>query len=115
MPRVNASALQVGMKVEADVRNSDDMLLIPAGCELTERHLTILESWGIAEIQATLPEGMEDPSDPLSRLEPAELETLTTEVRARFWEIDEKDPAAMEIFQVMLRRHARRHAARPPA
>ena len=103
------------MKVEADVRNADDMLLIPAGCELTERHLTILESWGIADIAVAALEGMEDPADPLASLPPETLARYQAEVKSRFWQLDEGDPAAMEVFQVILRRHARRHAARPPA
>lgn len=99
------------MKVEADVRNADGMLLIPSGCNLTERHLTILESWGITEIEVAIPEGMEVNADPLAKLDPEMLERLRNEVRARFVQLDEQSPAAMEIFQVVLRRHARKHEA----
>lgn len=108
MPRVQTSALQVGMKVERDVRNPDNMLLISVGCELTERHLIILESWGIPEIEVQIPEGLADPSDPLAGMDPGVVAQLTEEVRSRFWQLDEKDPGAMEVFQVILRRQARR-------
>lgn len=111
MPRIKATDLKVGMKVEADVRNADGMLLIPSGCELSERHLTILESWGIEEIQAGIPEGMDDPSDLLARFDPVELERLTAEVRARFSSLDAAYAPAAEVFQVMLRRHAKRHGS----
>ena len=115
MPRVNTTALQIGMKVVDDVRNADGMLLLPSGCELTERHLTILESWGISEINVTIPDGMDDPSDPLARLDASTLAQLTEETRGRFWQLDESHPAAREIFQAMLRRLARRHSTRPHA
>lgn len=110
MPRVQTAALQIGMKVEADVRNADGMLLIPSGAELTERHLTILDSWGVAEVEVGIPEGMDDPSDPLAKLDPVELERFTAEVRSRFRQLDESDAAAMEVFQAILRRHARKHS-----
>ena len=115
MPKVNSSALQVDMKVESDVRNADGMLLIPAGCCLTERHLTILESWGVTEIEVAVPEGMDVVADPLAKLAPETLERLRAEASSRFVEVDEGNPAAVEVVQIVLRRLARKLASSQPA
>lgn len=103
------------MTVSTDVRNPDGMLLIPAGAQLSPRHLSILESWGVAEIEVTIPEGMENVADPLLRLAPDELGRMTGAMRRRFPGPVEGDEVAAEVFRLMLRREAARRLARDAA
>ena len=111
MPRVKIEQLREGMTVAEDVKNIDNMLLIPEGASLTERQIDILQAWGIAEVDVKAEEGVPGSSDPLAELSPEVLARLTAEVRAVFRDLDETDPAAMEIFKVMLQRRARKHGA----
>ena len=50
MSRIKTEQLKEGMVVVTDVKNMDDMLLIPAGAKLTSRQIGILQSWGVLEI-----------------------------------------------------------------
>lgn len=96
------------MVVALDVMNIDNMLLVPAGCPLTERHIDILKAWGVTEVEVDLANDVADMRDPLSQLPPEKVAQITAEMRKRFWALDEANPAAMKVFEVMLQRKARR-------
>lgn len=93
-----------GMIVAADVKNMDDMLLIPAGCELSARHIKVLRTWGIAEIQV---DGEEQASTTMMKIAPEVLERLEAELRKQFWSLDPESEAQKEVFNLALRRRAR--------
>ncbi len=107
MPNAKLESLQEGMIVTLDVRNMDDMLLIPAGCALTGRQIVILNAWGIAEIQVEARGDSEDLADPLQQLPPETLEQLTRELQAAFWEPGDGSPVQQEVFNLVLRRQAK--------
>ena len=108
MPKLKIEQLQEGMVVAVDVRNMDDMLLLPAGCTLAEKHIGILEAWGVTDVEVVAADDLVDNSDPLSKLPPEEIARLTAETKALFWQLDATSPVQMEIFQLILRRTARR-------
>lgn len=101
----------MGMVVATDVKNIDNMLLIPTGCSLTERQINILQAWGVGEIEVQGSEIAED-ADPLAALPPEAVAKMSAEVKSLFWQPDESNPVFGEIFKVMLRRHARRVAGK---
>ncbi len=107
MPKIKLAALQEGMLVAADVKNMDDMLLIPAGCELTQRHIKVLQTWGVLEVEVELGDETEVETDPLAKMDPAEAAKLAASVKERFWNFDESNPVQLELFQAVLRRAAR--------
>ena len=107
MPKVKLDVLQEGMVVTADVKNLDDMLLIPAGCPLTEKHIDILRAWGIPEVQVDSAGETAETVDPLQLLSPEGLASLEAEVRQRFWKFDETSPVQREMLRLVLRRQAR--------
>ena len=90
------------MVVGSDVKNIDSMLLVPAGCTLTERQVNILNSWGVTEVDVVIPEGSE--INPFSKFSEEEIEEFKTEIKMRFWKVDEKNPVFMEIFKLALER-----------
>jgi len=100
--------------VTVDVRNLDNMLLIPAGCELSDRHINILSAWGIAEIQVEACGDSEDSADPLQQLPPETLEQLTLELQAAFWEPAGAGPVQQEVFNLVLRRRAKQVLEQQP-
>jgi hypothetical protein len=95
------------MIVTVDVRNLDNMLLIPAGCALTGRQIDILRAWGIAEIQVEACGDSEDLADPLQQLRPETLAQLTGDLKAAFWEPADVSPVQQEVFNLVLRRRAK--------
>lgn len=108
MPKLKIELLKEGMVVASDVKNMDNMLLLPAGCTLSEKHIDIFQSWGITEVNIEAAEGVAEPVDPLARLTPEEVERLTQETKALFWQLDESNPLQKDLFQLILRRQARK-------
>ena len=111
MPRIKTELLQEEMVVTSDVKNIDNMLLIPAGCKLTARQIGILQAWGVSEIDVASVAGDND-TDQLAKLSDEELQSLSTEVRSCFWKADDDDPVFKELFQIIMRRRANRPKAR---
>ena len=108
MVRVKSEELQPGMVVARDVKNIDGMLLVPSGCELSERQIGILQAWGVTELEVEASEEQAKAHDPLAQLPPELLAKITADLRARFWQPDESSPVAAEIFKLLLRRQAKR-------
>ena len=111
MSRIKTDLLAEGMVVANDVKNIDNMLLIPAGCSLTARQIDILQAWGVAEIDVQSSPAIED-ADPLTKLPPELVDRMAAEIKSLFWRPDEANPVFVEIFKVMLRRQARKAAGK---
>jgi hypothetical protein len=111
MTKVRTEALREGMVAAAEVRNMDDMLLLPAGCPLTQRHIRILQTWGVPEVLVADRGAPEEEHDPLRRLGPEALARLEGEVQRRFWDLDPANPAQRELVRLTLRRQAGRLTA----
>jgi hypothetical protein len=78
--------------------------LIPAGCELNARHIKVLRTWGIAEIQVN---GEEQSSTTLLKIAPEVLARLEGELSKLFWDYDKGAVVQQEVFKLALRRRAR--------
>jgi hypothetical protein len=109
MAKVKTELLEKGMVVSTAVKNSDNMLLVPQGCELTDRQINILLSWGIAEVEIEGAANLVE-EDPLAKLPPEVVAEITGEIKQRFWLPFEDSPVYIEIVKLMVQRRARRHA-----
>ena len=109
MPKIKIEQAKEGMVVSSDVKNVDCMLLVPAGCALSERQINILNAWGVTELEVLVADGCEA-ANPLAGLSAEELERLTAELKARFWKVDEQNPVFLEIFKLALRRRVQTNA-----
>ena len=94
------------MTVSCDVKNIDNMLILPAGGHLTERQIDILRAWGVEEIDVQVSEEAPTETDPLSQMTPEAIASLTAQIKARFWSPDETHPAFRELLQLVVRRRA---------
>jgi len=94
------------MIVVTDVKNVHDLLLIPAGCALTERQIGILQAWGIDEVEVQNSRAVEE-ADPLARVDPDVLAQLNQQIHERFWDTD-NDPVFTELSRILLQRYARK-------
>ena len=109
MPKIKVEQLQAGMRVAAEVKNMDGMLLLPAGSDLTEKHIQILQSWGVVEVNVEdTGQPLAEPANPLAQLSPDELARLSTQLQKRFWELDLNQPVQAAVFNAALRRSARK-------
>jgi hypothetical protein len=110
MPRIQTDSLQEGMVVAVDVKNIDNMLLIPAGCSLTDRQIGILQAWGVTDVEVQGSPALAE-ANPLAKLPPDVVARLEAEVRSLFWQPDDANPVYAEIFKLMLQRRARKAIA----
>ena len=94
------------MVVVTDVKNMDGMLLIPAGCTLSERQINILQAWGVEEIEVQASSASHD-ADPLAKLSPDVIEKIKAEIRSLFWDSDDSNPFFAELCRILLERRAR--------
>lgn len=106
--KLNVEVLQEGMIVAAEVRNLDNMLLLPAGVPLTAKRIDTLRAWGVGEVFVESSDSANELSDPLAKLSPEDQARLIAEVKSLFWRLDENSRIHMEIYNQMLRRRARR-------
>jgi hypothetical protein len=106
MPKVKLAIVREGMVVTADVKNMDCMLLIPAGCVLTEKHINVLNTWGIAEVQLESDATVEDSGDVLQGMPAEILEQTRSELTRIFWDPIDKSSVQAEAFDLVLRRKA---------
>ena len=107
MPKVKIASVHEGMVVAADVKNMDNMLLIPSGCALTEKHIDICNAWGITEVQVEATGAPEDGGDVLQQVPPEVLEKVRAELAETFWEPLAKDTLQAVTFDLVLRRKVR--------
>jgi hypothetical protein len=107
MSKVKLATVREGMVVTADIKNMDHMLLIPAGCVLTEKLIDVLHTWGIAEVQLESDATVEDSGDILQELPAEILEQTRSELTRIFWDPIDKSPVQAEAFDLVLRRKAR--------
>jgi hypothetical protein len=107
MPKIKTDQLKEGMVVKTDVKNLDDMLLIPSACALTPKHIKILNAWGIAEVNVESSGAAEETPNPLSKLSPEMAAKLEAELKNRFWKFDETHSIQKEVFRLALHRRAR--------
>ncbi len=106
MPRIVVEKAREGMKVVQNITDPDGMLLIPAGCVLGEKHLALLNSWNIAEIDVEEDSSNEPETNILDRFTPEALAALKLKVQARFYHFEESNPIIQEAFRLALLREA---------
>ena len=107
MPKIKLASVHEGMVVTTDVKNMDHMLLISAGCVLTEKHINVLHAWGIAEVRIESGTAVDDSGDILQEIPAEVLEHIRIELTSIFWEPIDKSSVQAEAFDLVLRRRAR--------
>jgi hypothetical protein len=107
-PQVSVDDLEPGMQLADEVRDQQGRLLMPAGTELTDRHLRAFQLWGILSVRIRAGDAGADPAEvPLTPGQLAEGEAL---VRARLRDTDPAHPLIIELVRRCAEREARRLA-----
>lgn len=101
MAIIPIDSLSAGMQLKSDVCDRSGRMLLPAGGELTERHLKIFRTWGVLE--ADIEDGGSlDAPQPLARVDvdPARLAAAEEAVRRLFRMNDPEHPAIRELMRI---------------
>ncbi|HEY4743498.1 MAG TPA: hypothetical protein VIH45_02485 [Desulfuromonadaceae bacterium] len=98
--------LTAGMLLKSDVCDRSGRMLLPAGGELTERHLKIFRTWGVLE--ADIENGGENLEAPqalaTAGVDPARLAAAEEAVRGLFRLNDPEHPAIRELMRICIAR-----------
>ena len=96
---INISDIKAGMKLAGPVINQKGILLLPEGIQLTEKHLFLLESWGITEANI---DGVSAPEENLdiNMLDPDDVSNFEEKLKKRFPQETEDNEIMAEIFRI---------------
>ncbi|MDE1171085.1 MAG: hypothetical protein PW734_07755 [Verrucomicrobium sp.] len=107
MAFISVEEAKAGLVLEDSVKNSHGQLLVAAGTTLTERHLTLLRSWGVTQVPVSASgaaaKELAD-SQQLSQENLAKAETSLLEI---FSLAQADDPVMQEIYRQCVARKAK--------
>ncbi|HEX9078810.1 MAG TPA: hypothetical protein VF795_04410 [Desulfuromonadaceae bacterium] len=105
MAIIPIDSLSAGMLLKSDVCDRSGRLLLPAGGELTDRHLKIFRTWGVLEADIEDGDALEAPQELAGAdVDPVRLAAAEEEVRRRFRLNDPEHPAIRELMRLCIAR-----------
>ncbi len=104
MGNVYVDQLSPGMVLNSDVKDQNGRLLLKAGTELSEKHLSILRSWGVMEADIA---GTADDSAIKDSAAPEQIASAEAALSRIFPEARRAHPAMRELFRLCALRKAR--------
>jgi hypothetical protein len=107
MGTINIGDVQTEMVLSEDVKNINGQLLIPKGIKISDKHLTLLQAWGITEVEIEGVSREDVATQTAAQIDPlilAEAEACTKDL-FRHAHIDH--PAVRELFEQCVLRTAR--------
>lgn len=105
MALISVEQAEVGMVLVADVTDLRGRLLIPAGKDLSERHVNALTIWGVThiEVEGDGPEGQDDAPE---TVEPWAMAKAEEELEERFVLANRSHPVMKELMGICVKRRA---------
>jgi hypothetical protein len=110
MLKINVAMLKAGMTLAAEVLNEDGHLLIPANVEVSQKHIGLLESWGVPDVHI---QESGDGSTEEVRLSLEAIHRAETEVLPIFRHQNMEDATIQELMRISALRRARRGFPQP--
>jgi hypothetical protein len=111
MAMVRIDALKTGSTLTKDVKNSQGQLLLRAGTVIQERHLMLLSSWGVVEVDILGDEAGVTNPQPFTTAAEAErarrLAEIKESLREKFQHTDLSSPIMAEILELCAQRKAK--------
>ncbi len=104
---ISVTALAPGTVLAADVRASNGRLLLQAGTCLADKHLVILRTWGVSEVQIA---GESSPTPPVPLEDEETFQQALVAITPRFLHLDLSQPAVAELLRLGALRRARKQS-----
>ncbi len=115
MALLDIDSLNPGMKVGKDVVEASGQVLLRTGTEITEKHLRVLRSWGIQQVEIEGPKPPDHEDSLLARATPAMLDRAQAAVGTRFRHTDPAHPGIAELMRLAVLAELRQQIPPPPA
>ncbi len=107
MALISIEEVKAGLVLEKDVKNGHSQILIRAGTELTDRHLTLLRSWGIVEVTVKGAGPSRNDVLELQDITPENFAKAENMLRDKFMRASLGDPTMKELFRHCVARKAK--------
>ena len=105
MAIIPIDSLTAGMLLKSDVCDRSGRMLLPAGGELTDRHLKIFRTWGVLEADIEDGDSLETPQSlPGADVDPVRLAAAEEGVQRIFRLNDPGHPAIRELMRICIAR-----------
>jgi len=107
MGKILTDNLAQGMILTSDVLDRSGRLLLKSGTELTDRHLYILRTWGIVEVDIAGMEDNDTNATPDKTIDPALRSILEDKIMPLFLHADLSHPFMHGLLRMRIQREAR--------
>lgn len=107
MARIMLDQAQPGMILEQPVANTNGRVLLPAGCEINEKHIKAMKMWGIVDL--CVKGGVESDDSQASAVSPEKLEMAREFLAEAFKHANSGTPIMDAIYAEAIAYHARTH------
>jgi len=92
--------LEIGMVLASDVLDRTGRMLLGAGAELTQKHLTIFRTWGVVEADIAGIDYVNDEPPLPAEVDPAALEAAEEALQPLFAHAGVEHPALRELLRL---------------
>ncbi len=104
MANIDIAHLQPGMIVNSDVITNLGRLLLPAGTEITGKHLHVFRTWGITEVDIKSVTKQDITAVDAVQINPALLQEVETELNGLFHHTDREHPFINKLYRLCITR-----------
>ncbi len=98
--------LEAGMTLANDVHDRAGRLLLGAGVELSQKHLTIFRTWGVMEVDIAGPEDGDQNSHLPAEVTHEQMDAAMTALAPLFRNSDQGHPVMRELLRLAAVRKA---------
>lgn len=109
MGKLSIDDIKPGMKLEKDVQERSGRVLLRAGTEITERHLNIFRTWGVAEVDIESMSREEVAAQAAREVDPEAMLAAEPYLDPLFTRTDQDHAAIRELKRVCVLRHIRKN------
>lgn len=107
MARILLDQVHPGMVLDQPVTNANGRMLIPAGSELSEKHIKAMKMWGIPDVSI---KGADEANNNVTGgVDPQKIEAAKAALVETFRHTNQDLPAMQEIYRLAVIQHARSH------
>jgi len=107
MARIMLDQAQPGMILAQPVSNTNGRVLLPAGCEISDKHIKAMKMWGIVDL--CVKGGDENDNGQTHAVSPEKLEAAKASLAEVFKHANTGTPIMDAIYVAAIAYHARTH------
>lgn len=109
MAKLTIGDIEAGMILASDVKDRAGRVLLKSGIELVEKHLKILKSWGVVQVEIAGGERVTAYQMVIEH-HPELQQEAEGIVKELFRHVDSEHPLFLELIPIWVKRHVKKRA-----